>query len=270
MPLTSTYAVRGAVPGRRRPLYVRAHRAWSTDGDGKSHGRAGGSGYADRPRGFVPLTWRFRISACHRHLLIAGLGTGLSVLGAERVGLSACSRGPNSISSDAGRRTSRQRSGKRGREIRCLAMAWAMWKATKVLSEFQRTSEVTASAPRLPIRLDHGCAAKTWATAPPLKAVVLTGSMVSGARKIRSPASTTAGWMRRRYSSIKPVSTSDRANRAPPWASRYPSECSCLSRVMASARSPAAIVASPQPADASESDKACYTSTNQVTVCPWP
>jgi hypothetical protein len=37
----------------------------------------------------------------------------------------------------------------------------------------------------LPIRLDHGCAAKTWATAPPLKPVVLTGSLVSGARKIR-------------------------------------------------------------------------------------
>ena len=42
-------------------------------------------------------------------------------------------------------------------------------------------SEVTASAPRLPIGLDHGCAAKTWATAPPLKTVVLIGSMVSGA-----------------------------------------------------------------------------------------
>src|SRR5271168_71057 len=41
--------------------------------------------------------------------------------------------------------------------------------------------------------------------------------------------------MRRRYSSIKPVLTSDRANRAPPWASRYPSERSRLSRVMASA-----------------------------------
>jgi len=37
-------------------------------------------------------------------------------------------------------------------------------------------------------QLDHGCAAKTWATAPPLKERwVLTGSMVSGARKIRSP-----------------------------------------------------------------------------------
>jgi hypothetical protein len=51
--------------------------------------------------------------------------------------------------------------------------------------------------------------------------------------------------MRRRYSSIKPVSTSDRANRAAPWASRYPTERSCLSRVLASARFPAAIVVSP-------------------------
>jgi hypothetical protein len=32
---TSTYAVRGAVPRRRRPLCVRAHRAWATDGGGK-------------------------------------------------------------------------------------------------------------------------------------------------------------------------------------------------------------------------------------------
>ena len=99
------------------------------------------------------------------------------------------------------------------------------------------------------IRHDHGCAAKTWATAPPLKTVVLTGSMVSGARKSRSPAPRTTGWMIRRYSSIRPVSTSDRANRTPPWASRYPSERSCLSRVTASARSPAAIVVSPQSAD---------------------
>src|SRR4051812_22560337 len=37
--------------------------------------------------------------------------------------------------------------------------------------------------------------------------------------------------MTRRYSSIKPVLTSNRANRVPPWASRYPPERSCLSRV---------------------------------------
>ena len=43
--------------------------------------------------------------------------------------------------------------------------------------------------------LDHGCVAKTWATAPPLKTVVLIGSMMSGARKIRSPAPRTAGRM---------------------------------------------------------------------------
>ena len=85
-----------------------------------------------------------------------------------------------------------------------------------------------ASAPWLPIGLDHGCAAKTWATAPPLKTVVLTDSIVSGAVKIRSPAPRTAGWMTRRYSSIKPVSTSDRAKRVPPWASRYPSRGALL------------------------------------------
>ena len=32
---------------------------------------------------------------------------------------------------------------------------------------------VTEPDPRSPIGLDHGCAAKTWATAPPLKAMVL-------------------------------------------------------------------------------------------------
>ena len=37
------------------------------------------------------------------------------------------------------------------------------------------------------------CAAKTWATAPPLKTVVLIGSMVSGAMKIRSPVPRTTG-----------------------------------------------------------------------------
>jgi hypothetical protein len=103
------------------------------------------------------------------------------------------------------------------------------------------------------IGLDHGCAAKTWATAPPLKTVVLIDSMVSGAVKIRSPPPKTTGWMTKRYSSIKPVSTSDRAKRIPPWASRYPSEERwCLSRVMVSARSPVAISVSPQSADVSE------------------
>ena len=61
-----------------------------------------------------------------------------------------------------------------------------------------------------------GCAAKTWATAPALKAVVLIGSIVSGAVKSCSPEPRTTGWTTRRYSSIKPVSTSDRANRTPP------------------------------------------------------
>jgi hypothetical protein len=66
-------------------------------GPEKATDGADGSGYADHPPGFLPLTWRFRIPARYRHPLIAGLGTGLSVLAAEGVGLSACSRGPDSI-----------------------------------------------------------------------------------------------------------------------------------------------------------------------------
>lgn len=65
-------------------------------------------------------------------------------------------------------------------------------------------------------RFDQGRTAKTWATAPLLKAVVLTGSMVSGVVKSRSPEPRTTGWTTRRYSSIKPVLTSDRASRTPP------------------------------------------------------
>ena len=86
MPLTSTYVFRGAIPGRSRPLCVRGHRAWSTDGDGKTHGRAGGSGYADRPPGFVPLTWHFRCLRTVVVSLVTGFGLGLGVLGAEGVG----------------------------------------------------------------------------------------------------------------------------------------------------------------------------------------
>ena len=70
-----------------------------------------------------------------------------------------------------------------------------------------------ASVVRLSSRFDQGCAAKTWATAPPLKAVVLIGSMVSGAVKSCSPEPRTTGWMTRRYSSIKPDLTSDREPR---------------------------------------------------------
>jgi hypothetical protein len=55
MPLTCAYALRGAIPGRRRPLYVRARRvlgrrAARTGTDGE-----GGSGYADRLPGFLSL-----------------------------------------------------------------------------------------------------------------------------------------------------------------------------------------------------------------------
>jgi hypothetical protein len=52
---------------------------------------------------------------------------------------------------------------------------------------------------------------KTWATAPLLNAVVLIGSMERGAVKSGSPVPSTTGRTTRRYSSIKPVSTSDRA-----------------------------------------------------------
>jgi hypothetical protein len=58
-----------------------------------------------------------------------------------------------------------------------------------------RWREVTASALRFTVALEHGCAAKTRATAPRLKAVVLTGSMVSGMVKSRSQASSTVGSM---------------------------------------------------------------------------
>ena len=67
MALTSTYTARGSFPGRRRPPCVRRHWAWSTDRGGKTTDGGGGSGYADRPPGLVPLTWHFRISArCRR------------------------------------------------------------------------------------------------------------------------------------------------------------------------------------------------------------
>ena len=68
MPLTSTYTVRGAVPRRRRPLCVRAHRAWSTDGDGKPMDGAVGAVTPIARPAFVPLTWHFRMPARCRHL----------------------------------------------------------------------------------------------------------------------------------------------------------------------------------------------------------
>jgi hypothetical protein len=58
----------------------------ATDGPEKATDGARGSGYADHPPDFLPLTWRFKMPARYRHPLIAGLGTGLSVLGAEGVG----------------------------------------------------------------------------------------------------------------------------------------------------------------------------------------
>src|SRR5690349_9420644 len=85
--------------------------------------------------------------------------------------------------------------------------------------------------------------------------MAVIGLMVNGVLKSRSPAPRTTGWTTRRYSSIRPVWTSDRAKRVPPWASRYPSGRSCLSRVTAAARSPVAISVSLQSADVSEFEK---------------
>jgi hypothetical protein len=74
MPLTSTYAVQESVPAAAvRYMSVRTGLR-ATDGAGKSHGRARGSGYADHPPGFLPLTWRFKMPARYRHPLIAGSG----------------------------------------------------------------------------------------------------------------------------------------------------------------------------------------------------
>ena len=58
----------------------------STDGAEKPTDGGGGSGYGDRPRGFVPLTWHFRTPAHVVISLVARLGPGLGVLGAEGVG----------------------------------------------------------------------------------------------------------------------------------------------------------------------------------------
>ena len=85
------------------------------------------------------------------------------------------------------------------------------------------------------------CCRRLYGPAPgrrrgPARSPVLTGSTVSGAVKSRSPTLRMTRWMTRRYSSIRPDWTSERANRTPPWASRYPSGRSCLSRATAAAR----------------------------------
>src|SRR5687768_7405902 len=119
-------------------------------------------------------------------------------------------------------------------------------------------SEMTASAPRLPIRarsrvrcedVGDGSAAEDGGTHR------FDGERCGEEQLARAQND---GMDNRRYSSINPVSTSDRANRVPPWASRYPPERSCLSRVMASARSPAAIVVLPQSADLSEFENTTF------------
>jgi hypothetical protein len=67
MPLTCTYVLRGAFPGRRRPLYVRARRisgaVRATDRAQKSTDGTGGSGYADRPARFLSADLPFQ-DAC--------------------------------------------------------------------------------------------------------------------------------------------------------------------------------------------------------------
>ena len=67
-PLTSTYTARGSFPGRGRPPCVRRHWGLVHGRGGKTTDGGGGSGYADRPPGFVPLTWHFRMSARCRRL----------------------------------------------------------------------------------------------------------------------------------------------------------------------------------------------------------
>ena len=63
-------------------------RPWAP---GLVHGRGGnptggGSGYAERPRSFVALTWHFRMPARCLISLVTGFGLALGVLGTERVG----------------------------------------------------------------------------------------------------------------------------------------------------------------------------------------
>src|ERR1039457_5328719 len=49
MPLTRTYVLRGGVPGRHRPLYVRARRVPGACGARTAPDGGDGSGHADRP-----------------------------------------------------------------------------------------------------------------------------------------------------------------------------------------------------------------------------
>ena len=62
----------------------------------------------------------------------------------------------------------------------------------------------------------------------------------------------------KRQDNLRHDATRVLANRAPPWARRYPSEPSCLSRVTASVRSPLAIVVSAQSADVSEFENTTF------------
>jgi hypothetical protein len=68
MPLNSTYAVRGTIAGRARPLCVRGHRAWSTGR--KTHGR----GWWERLR--RPSTITCALSTYMGHVTDAHLDAG--------------------------------------------------------------------------------------------------------------------------------------------------------------------------------------------------
>jgi hypothetical protein len=61
-------------------------RDWSTEGGGKATDGAGGSGYANRPPGFLPLTWHFRMPARCRNLPRHRTRIRAGVLNAESVG----------------------------------------------------------------------------------------------------------------------------------------------------------------------------------------
>ena len=66
------------------------HGSWALEIHGLGTDGGSGSGYADRPPGYVSLTWHFRSLLAVVISLVAGLGLG--VLYSEGVGWSACWR----------------------------------------------------------------------------------------------------------------------------------------------------------------------------------
>jgi hypothetical protein len=82
--------IRGSVLGCRRPLCVHAQPQGLGHGRGRSvHGRTGGSGFADRSPGFVPLTWHSRRLLAFADSFVSSPG---SDAGRERQFLSRASR----------------------------------------------------------------------------------------------------------------------------------------------------------------------------------